>query len=435
MSTQYPNHLIYLRQVNKNKWIIVFRRNNLSKKQFEYDYENEVYTYKETYNNNTNSHVSLKIIIKSKFFYDIFCAECNHFKANGGSNGFGISIQTMAMTIDEIMYKTVSKTIVEDTEFIKYNCSFKGTFYTYQLYNKSRNKLDKNTIYNKYKNNKITNKSSSKHGSKDQNKTIKDIPYEKIENNKSVIDVNIVKHCIYFENKICTYFNELCNPNSVRCKNPQILYEDKKKTNNEKDTSKTDISPKSIKPNHFVKAVVLSHNKKCLYNEHSLTDINAIIKVLIYNNKVMDITVPAAYCEECDQYLLLKKDFESIKQKGVLLCLIIDKTSEYIEKYSSVSYNATESKVHRLGYNVIKQCAYTYEQRKIILANIMENYNITQHEILSMLDANIARKISLPNYADAVNKWKQDREYVANYKHGDCPEVIINEVIIGGRSK
>ena len=79
------------------------------------------------------------------------------------------------------------------------------------------------------------------------------------------------------------------------------------------------------------------------------------------------------------------------------------------------------------GYN------YTFAQRKIILANIMENYGVTQHEILSMLDTNIARKTNLPNYTEAIEKWQQDREFVVNYELGDCPEVVIDEVIISKR--
>lgn len=98
------------------------------------------------------------------------------------------------------------------------------------------------------------------------------------------------------------------------------------------------------------------------------------------------------------------------------------------------SYTSTESRVHSLGYNVIKQrYNYTFEQRKIILANIIENYGITQHEILSMLDTNIARKINLPSYVDAVQKWQQDREFVTNYKTGDIPEVIVDEIVVGKR--
>lgn len=50
-----------------------------------------------------------------------------------------------------------------------------------------------------------------------------------------------------------------------------------------------------------------------------------------------------------------------------------------------------------------------------------------------MLDTNIARKINLPNYADVVAKWQQDRNFVVNYELGDCPEVIINEVVVSRR--
>lgn len=63
----------------------------------------------------------------------------------------------------------------------------------------------------------------------------------------------------------------------------------------------------------------------------------------------------------------------------------------------------------------------------------MENYNISKHEILSMLDVNIARKENLPNYSEAVSKWKEDREFVENYKHGDIPEVLIDKITIGKR--
>lgn len=109
-----------------------------------------------------------------------------------------------------------------------------------------------------------------------------------------------------------------------------------------------------------------------------------------------------------------------------------DKTSEYLAKHKK-SYLGTESRIHSLGYNVIKQYGYTYGQRKIILANIIENYNISKHEILSMLHMNISRKIGLPNYKDAVYKWKQDRDFIANYHTGDIPQVIVDKVIVGKR--
>lgn len=183
-----------------------------------------------------------------------------------------------------------------------------------------------------------------------------------------------------------------------------------------------------------VRAIVLCNNRKCFIEKHEVIDIIAIISIVQKDGSIHNISNPAVYCKECNQYIILKSDFKTIKQKGTLLCKVIDKTPEHITKYKKYSYSGTESRVHSLGYNVIKQgYDYTFKQRKIILANIIENYGVTQHEILSMLDANIARKINLPNYADAVEKWQEDREFVSNYNLGDCPEVVISEVVVGRR--
>lgn len=182
----------------------------------------------------------------------------------------------------------------------------------------------------------------------------------------------------------------------------------------------------------YVKSIVLSYNRKCFNEKHTIIDIIAIIKVATHSG-IIEVKKPAAYCPECSQYIILKSDFKSIKKKGALLCEVIDKTPKALENHNNQSYLGTESKIHALGYNVIKEYGYTYKQRKIILANIMENYNISKHEILSMLDTNIARKIKLPNYADAVSKWKEDRIFVENYKRGDIPEVLIDKVTIGKR--
>ena len=156
--------------------------------------------------------------------------------------------------------------------------------------------------------------------------------------------------------------------------------------------------------------------------------------MLIKNtDDVIEEIVPAVYCKKCDQYIILKNDFNIVKQKGTLLCEVIDKTPEYLSKHRGLS-NTTESRVHSLGYNVIRQkYNYSFNQRKIILSNIMENYNVSKHEILSMLDTNIARKRNIPSYANAVKKWMEDREFVSSYKTGDIPEILIDKVVIGRR--
>lgn len=427
---EYPNHFVCLQQVNENQWIIVFRRNNLSKQLFEYNAYENTYSYTEQYQDGF-CNISYSLIINSSTFYDLFCSECKYFSAKGGTNSFGISIKTKPIKFNEIISQKINKSISEETEFVTYRCTFKGFYNSYILFDKKWNKVNKTVSINNGKNLKMKSKSKPK----PRNQTIKEIPYEKVENAKTKIDYNIVKKCSYFKNSICSYFDNVCNPYSIKCINRGILTLLNKKDSlksqervNSNKQHKQSISQRS----KYVKAVVLSHNRKCINDKHDITDVSAKFKVLI-NNEITETSILAGYCKECDQYIILKSDFKKAKQKGTLLCQVIDKTPEYLSKHEG-SYTSTESRVHSLGYNVIKQrYNYTFEQRKIILANIIENYEITQHEILSMLDTNIARKINLPSYADAVEKWQQDREFVTNYKTGDIPEVLIDEIIVGKR--
>lgn len=101
--------------------------------------------------------------------------------------------------------------------------------------------------------------------------------------------------------------------------------------------------------------MVLLHNRKCIKEDHLVNDVKAIIKILKSNNEIEDIIIPAAYCKECDQYIVLISDYKSVKKREVILCRVIDKTPEHILKKKQTSFYGTESKVHSLGYNVIKQ--------------------------------------------------------------------------------
>lgn len=183
--------------------------------------------------------------------------------------------------------------------------------------------------WNKISKNNIIIKMKSKSKPKHQNKTINDILHERIERPKTIVDINIVNRCLYFRDKICTYFNNTCNPYSIKYNNPDILL-GKNKTSGSNDNQQSYKNSKtkthiSNKP-HYVKAIVLSHNKKCIYEEHKLANIKTVIRVLTQNNKMIDVVVPSVHCKVCNQYIILKRDFKSIKQKGTSLCRVIDET-------------------------------------------------------------------------------------------------------------
>ena len=239
--------------------------------------------------------------------------------------------------------------------------------------------------------------------------------------------------CIYEKKGYCQYMDDKCNPYSVKCHH---RFDKKKSAITNKDNA-TKNSEKEIKHAEKrkrvdnVTVIVLTDNRKCIHGNHPVKDLYANIKLVDKRGNIKDVKILSAYCEACDAYFVLKRDFKRIKQEGVLLCQIEDKSASHLSKYEKyeVSYNS-ESRIHMLGYNVSQIRGYTDKQRKVILANIIENTNISKHEILSIIDVNIARHKTQENYSIAVKKWECDRKFVSEYRMGDIQEVVIDKAVI-----
>lgn len=328
-------------------------------------------------------------------------------------------------------------------------------FYTKDNYTKLKNlaiknktKLNSNVYYfadSIYKKETFVsntkNKLKSKKVRKSQKTKVRDfIP----RSNKSAnIDVDIIKKpnltsailkeaskCYYYKNKLCLYIDDKCEPLSLKCRNDFAKHnrEEQKQQNNVyriEQPKQTEIS------GIIVTGIVLSDNRKCTISNHNLKDIIAKINIVTQNGKIYLISLPAAYCNDCDVYFVLKRDFQKAKEQGVLLCSVEDKTLKYIQKHANQKYKTIgESRIHKMGYNVRKDVGYTDMQRHVILANILENTNIARHEILSVIDAGIARHQSKTTHQHAILCWISDREFVTNYKTGDMPEVLIDKMVL-----
>jgi len=177
----------------------------------------------------------------------------------------------------------------------------------------------------------------------------------------------------------------------------------------------------------------LTDNRKCTNNNHSIIDLDAILRIAQKDGSVINHTIPAAYCGTCDTYFVLKKDYKNAKEHGVILCPVIDMTVQNEKKISKATLSTSESRIHQLGYNVKRGNGHTQEQRQLILANILENTNISRHEIESCILRPMQQHINQLNYAEAVSAWQQDLEFIKVYKKGDIPEVMIDKIIIGKR--
>lgn len=182
-----------------------------------------------------------------------------------------------------------------------------------------------------------------------------------------------------------------------------------------------------------ITAIVLNDNRKCTNGNHTIIDLNAKLRIAQPNSKVINHTIPAAYCEICDTYFFLIKDYKIAKTYGVILCPAIDMTRQNNNRKNRNTLSTSESRIHQLGYKVKHGNGYTKEQRQLILANILENTNISKHEIESCILRPMMQHKNQLNYSDAVMVWKQDLEFIKSYKLGEIPKVIIDKVLIGKR--
>lgn len=275
----------------------------------------------------------------------------------------------------------------------------------------------------KLSNPKLQKKKSNSHGKSSKSVITNIYTYNKRKPKK------LGKTCVHFDiNKLT------CKLTKTLCKNADTCssYRTNLKEIQNKFISKT----KNLKHKIDIvgiTTIVLNDNRKCTNNKHKIIDLNAKIRIAQPNGKILTCDIPAAYCKECDTYFVLKRDYKIAKSSGKILCPIIDLTHKGEKKNKSKNISSSESRIHQLGYNVRRGSNYTKEQRQLILANIIENTNISKHEIESCIVRPMLQHKTQPNYAEAVLAWEQDLEFVKNYKTGDIPEVFIDKIIIGKR--
>ena len=182
-----------------------------------------------------------------------------------------------------------------------------------------------------------------------------------------------------------------------------------------------DISPKS-----FITRVNVYG---CVNKKHKLVDIRCRVKIITREGKVEEDIVPGAYCEVCDKYFLLENEFQRLRQKGILVCKIVEKdywlSSENENGYMNLN---KESLLYIMGYNVNAQIDLSKMQRWGLLEIIVDENILTVSEILSHLQWLIKRSTNNPNYKEARFKWEMDYNHISNYKSSSKTVIDVKDI-------
>ncbi len=180
---------------------------------------------------------------------------------------------------------------------------------------------------------------------------------------------------------------------------------------------------------------------RCRNKGHAIKDIRATFKTITRKGTVNIIEIPAGYCPQCNIYFILESTYRRIKQSGVPICRMLDENKYFMNgSYTSAKDTdlAQESVLMQFGYTVNQVDDLPVIQRRAILAAIVDYRVLTKNEVISYLDYFIRYRKNQKNqdgslkYGIAIDKWKDDREFISKYKIGAYTEVAMKRIIANG---
>ncbi|SOC17857.1 leucine-rich repeat domain-containing protein [Pseudobutyrivibrio ruminis] len=214
-----------------------------------------------------------------------------------------------------------------------------------------------------------------------------------------------------------------------------IVKETKKKPEKQKNIDKSTYSGNNIIT--FDDFIVKTNVYNCKNNGHVLKEVTAVVFCMDRKGNIIEQKVMAGYCQTCNQYYILEREYERLTKFYTILCRVVDYS--YISNNSKFTGNMfadlkEESVIKQYGYNVNQQNNLSDIQRQSILALLIETGVLTKVEICSHLDWLINnRGYNSKKYAVAINKWEKDREYIENLKLNDYPRKIVEQITRKGR--
>ena len=216
-------------------------------------------------------------------------------------------------------------------------------------------------------------------------------------------EINIEKTYTYIElrQELMTYDDELLFPEETDDEQSVITVED---------------------------VVVKSLFNKCIYKNHILKDVNALVCVYVWEDGeivIREVSAEARYCEECKVYYIYESEFQKLKRIGRICCNVYDE-EEYIRlKQESNPWNLKpESVLRQYGYTVNASDNYSTFHRQQILRFLCDNDILSKDRIISHISWLIDKNSHRDRYSNAVRKWREDLLFIKNYNNRNADKTI-----------
>lgn len=152
----------------------------------------------------------------------------------------------------------------------------------------------------------------------------------------------------------------------------------------------------------------------CSEKGHIVIPYCGLVPIITPSGEEIDEKVYLGYCRNCGIYYIFRRDYDILCEKGKPKCKVIEASTKRILWDSSFSFNE-KSILSEMGYNVQASENLSTEARHQILRTAIDNEKISVNEILNLLELQINLHAGTERYANAVEKWKEDADFVKSY--------------------
>ena len=152
----------------------------------------------------------------------------------------------------------------------------------------------------------------------------------------------------------------------------------------------------------------------CSEKGHLVVPCCGLVSIITPDGEKIEDKVYLGYCRNCDVYYIFRRDYENLCKKGTLQCKVVDAITKKILSDASFNFNE-KSVLSEMGYNVQASEDLSSAERHRILKTAIEDKKIPVNEIINLLELQINLHSGNEKYANAVEKWKEDSDFVKSY--------------------
>lgn len=181
----------------------------------------------------------------------------------------------------------------------------------------------------------------------------------------------------------------------------------------------------------FKNVIVKSSFRKCEKDNHDTCIRNAIIYIL--NNTTHQIvpeTLPLLYCKDCNVYYMYEDQYITLTKRGRILCRVYNTKQWQESGYTTDFFGSLnmESIFKICGYRVDANSNIPDQARHSLLDFMIQRNIVNLNQTLNFLHWLISTRKDMTHMRNAVEKWKNDLNYINNKYQENVKAVTVKSI-------